>query len=1053
MKERCMVEYIPYHLHTEYSLLDSCTKVNDYIELAKQNNIKALSFSEHGKNLNWTEKWNACKEAGIRYIHSVEIYLTEDLENKVRDNYHTVLMARNMDGVRELNDLISLSCDEHHFYYTNRISFDEFLNISDNIISTSACLASPLNKLDETNPFYEPLVQKYTFLEVQAHDNDEQREFNKRLLRLAKKYNKPIIAGTDTHSANQYKAECRKIRLKSRHKNYGNEDEFDLTFKTADELLDMFKVQGVLSYDMAVEAIKNTNLLLDMTEELDLDVSFKYPILYGSRENDEKKLKEILRTNFKDKIERGIIKQESVEAYKNSIKEEMEVFHKLNMEGFILSMSEITTWCKSNGINLGAGRGSVGGSRVAFILNITEIDAEKYQTVFSRFCNAERVELGDIDTDCIEEDRPRIFKYVTERFGDDKTARVASFGTVQDKAVIDEIGRALFIDFEEKFGKDNPQNPYTLKKISKIKADYEASPEDTRLANKELFYYFDGLVGTKISQSIHPAGIVISPITLKDNYGVFDKNGENCLVLDMDNIHDFTGLVKYDFLILKTIQVIKDTCKYLKKSYPRIWEIDLEDKDVYENMSKDLTTVFQFESKFAADCYKKFKPKSIEELALVTASIRPSGASYRDALLKRQIHYNPSALIDDLLKRNFGYLCYQEDTIKFLTDICGFDGSTADTVRRGIGRKKKEILDAAMPKILEGYCSKSEKPKEEAEEEAKEFLRIIEDSADYQFNYSHAIAYSLVSYLCGYYRYHYPLEYLTSYLNNAANDEDIRNGTEYAKRIGIKVTMPKWGFSKGEYAYDKEKNVIAKGLSSIKYMSEKVASELYEQAHLKKYDRFIDVLKVLNENTTIDTRQIDILIKIDFFSEFGNQRELLYITDVFFNLFKKGVAKKIRKETAKESPFEDIIIKYSVGVTKAGTPSASYTLLDIDTIMQGVEDRILSQGMEDLSDLDKVKNFTEVMGYSGYISGKDEDRKKLIITELKPLTRKKDGKQFGYSFYTRSVGSGIESRFTVFNRVYEKEPVKKGDLIICNSWSRDGQYFRLDGYKLVECLC
>lgn len=1043
------MQYVPYHLHTEYSLLDSCTKVSEYVELAKQNDIRALSFSEHGKNLNWTEKWNACKEAGIRYIHSVEIYLTEDLENKVRDNYHTVLMARNMDGVKELNKLISLSCDEHHFYYTNRISFDEFLNISGNIISTSACLASPLNKLEGDNPYYERLVEKYDFLEVQAHDNEDQRDFNKRLLGLAKKYGKRIIAGTDTHSATPYKAECRKILLKAKHKSYGNEDKFDLTFKTADELLNMFIIQGVLTKDEAEEAIQNTNLLLDMTEDLELDTSFKYPILYGSRENDEEKLNELLERNFKDKVQKGIISRDNEQSYKNAIKEEMEVFHKLNMEGFILSMSEITSWCKKNGINLGAGRGSVGGSRVAFVLNITEIDAEKYQTVFSRFCNSERVELGDIDTDCIEQDRPKIFKYVTDRFGTDKTARVASFGTLQNKAVIDEIGRALAIDYEERFGKDDPGNPYSLKKISEIKQDYDTDPEATRLANKTLFYFFDGLLGTKISQSIHPAGIVISPITLQDNYGVFDKDGENCMVLDMDNIHDYTGLVKYDFLILKTIQVIQDTCKYIGCNYPRIWEIDLDDKDVFNDISKDLTTVFQFESDFAANCCKRFKPQNIEELALVTAAIRPSGASYRDALLKREVHHNPSKLIDELLKRNFGYLCYQEDTIKFLTDICGFDGSTADTVRRGIGRKKKEILDAAMPKILEGYCNKSDKPKGEAEEEAKEFLQIIEDSADYQFNYSHAIAYSLMGYLCAYYRYHYPLEYLTAYLNNAANDEDIRNGTEYAKKIGIMVTMPKWGFSKSEYFYDKEKRVIAKGLSTIKYMSEKVANELYEQARKNDCKTFVDVLKVISNNTSVDTRKIDILIKIDFFSEFGNQRELLYITDMFFNMFKKGEAKKIRKEKVNESPLKDIIIKYSVGVTKAGTPSASYTLLDIDSIMYEAENKILESNMEDLPDISKVMNFAEVMGYMGYISGKEEDRKKLLITNLYPLNRKRDGKQFGYSFYTKSIGSGVESRFTVFNNIYDKNPVKKGDLIFCDKWSRDGKYFVMDDYSLI----
>ena len=202
-----------FHCHTDFSLLDSCTKYQEYIDLCVKYGSTALSISEHGKPRNWTEKWAACKKAGIKYIHSVEIYLTETLDEKIRDNYHTVLMARNMDGLRELNTLISKSCDKEHSYYTNRITFDEFLNMSSNIISTSACLASPLNKLPESHPKYLELAKKYDFFEVQPHNHPEQIEFNKRLLALSKKLNKPLIAGTDTHSSNKYKSECRSVLL------------------------------------------------------------------------------------------------------------------------------------------------------------------------------------------------------------------------------------------------------------------------------------------------------------------------------------------------------------------------------------------------------------------------------------------------------------------------------------------------------------------------------------------------------------------------------------------------------------------------------------------------------------------------------------------------------------------------------------------------------------------------------------------------------------------------------------------------------------------------
>lgn len=263
--------YVMYHCHTEDSLLDSCTKYQDYVDLAVKNGQKALSISEHGKPLQWTEKWNACTQAGIKYMHSVEIYLTEQLEEKVRDNYHTVLIARNMDGVRELNALVSKSCDKDHFYYTNRITFEEFLNMSNNIISTSACLASPLHRLPDSHPMYDRLARKYDFLEIQPHSHPDQIKYNQRLYELSKRIGTPLIAGTDTHSSSPYKAECRQILLEAKHKSYGDEDAFDLTYKTYDELVQAFLEQNALPEEVYLGAIENTNVLSDMTEELELD--------------------------------------------------------------------------------------------------------------------------------------------------------------------------------------------------------------------------------------------------------------------------------------------------------------------------------------------------------------------------------------------------------------------------------------------------------------------------------------------------------------------------------------------------------------------------------------------------------------------------------------------------------------------------------------------------------------------------------------------------------------------------------------------------------------
>jgi len=1027
-------------------LLDSCTQFQDYIDLAVQNGSKAIAFTEHGKPLGWISKKMACDKAGIRYIHGVEIYLTERLDEKVRDNYHTILLAKNLAGVLELNRLVSTSCDKEHFYYVNRISFDEFLAISDNIISTSACLASPLNKLQESHPKYESLVMKYDFLEVQPHLHPEQVEFNKKLLRLAAEYNKTLIAGTDTHSSSKYKAECRRVLLVAKHKSYGDEDAFDLTYKSFDELVELFRRQGALPEDAYMTAIENTNSLYEITEDFKLDMSIKYPLLYGSREADAAKFAEVVNEKFANKLASGVIPESQEVAFRQAIEEEMRVFKKLGMDGFMLSMSELISWCKEQGMAIGTARGSVGGSRVAYVADIIDLNPETWNTVFSRFCNEDRVEIGDIDIDCVEEDRPMIFGHITSRFGEDKTARVAAYGTIQAKKAIEDIGRCLEVRWKADHT-DNSKNPYSLSEVSSIKKLFAEDEDSARKKYPELFYFFNGLIGTKVSQSVHPAGMVISPVTLDDNYGFFDKDGERCLMMDMDEAHE-VGVAKYDFLVLKTVQVIRDTCRAVGVPYPKTHEVDWNDAAVWEDITRNPTAIFQFESGFASDCLKKYRAKSIFDMSLVTACIRPSGASYRNELLAHKEHGNPSELIDKLLKDNNGYLIYQEDTIKFLQQICGLSGSEADNVRRAIGRKDADRLNKALPQILEGYCSKSERPRHEAEQEAKEFLKIIEDSASYQFGYNHSVAYCLLGYLCGYYRHYHPHEFITSYLNNAANEEDIITGTKLAKTCGIAITLPRWGLSRGDYFFDKKKNVIAKGLTSVKYMSAGTAEELYNLAKKNIYAYFMDLLYDIDNQTSVDSRQLEILIKLDFFIDFGNQRELLRMVELF-DMFKKGEAKQIKKTAVDGTPLEPIVQRYAVGVTKSGGIAKSYTLLDVMSILRDTEKMVKNIGMTDLSDLVKVKNFHDIMGYSGYVSGKEEDRRRLYISTVKPLHRKSDRKQFGYSIFTKSIGSGVESRFTVFNRVYDKNPVNEGDIIYCKGFERNGEYFTLTSYEKI----
>lgn len=1131
-------------------MLDSATKFQDYIDRAVQLGQTAIAFTEHGNIYQWVAKKMACDKAGIKYLHGVECYLTEQLyeypdanelwreaqsgrneqdakkvlaemmesgKKKVRDNYHTILIAKNYEGILEINNLVSLSNRDDHFYYKPRITFEEFLGISDNVIKISACLASPLNKMSVRHPMYEKLLKHYDYLEVQAHNFGEQISYNCHLAEMSKKYGIPLIAGTDTHSIDAYKAECRSIMQLAKHIEFADEDSFDLTYKTYDELVEMFRIQGALPEQVFLEAIENTNRMADSVEPFELDISFKYPKLYGNAAEDKAVFEDTIRKNFQSKIDEGAITPEQIQNFKDAIKEECRVFDKIDMSGFMLFMSELVTWCKSNGIPIGFNRGSCGGSRVAYVTNTTDLNPETWHTVFSRFCNEDRKEIGDIDIDVSPSDRDKVYEYIINRFGQEKTAFILAIGTIKSKGCIDEICRALGVKWNKehqrdergfrkalellkdnsasvRFG-DHPdgcelyhfdengtliiskqfehipgielvkqftkeysklkeenekifqKNPWVGKVNTEIKDLFELDEEKARSQYPEVFYYYDGLLDVAISQSMHPAGIVASPITLRDHYGTFLSEGKEILQIDMECVHE-AGLVKYDILGLKNIEIIKDTYALIGKPYPKSHEINWNDDAVWNDMLRSPIGIFQFESAFAFDSLRKFKTHSIYDMSLVTACIRPSGASYRDELLQRKPHHNPSPIIDDLLKDNLGYLIYQEDTIKFLQQICGLSGSEADNVRRAIGRKQKDRLEAALPDILEGYCSKSSQPRNIAEEEAKEFLQIIEDSASYQFGYNHSIGYCMIGYLCAYLRYYYPAEFITAYLNNANNEDDIKNGSALAELYGIQIVPPRYGISKDRYVYDKDRNVIAKGINSIKYMNSTVANELYDLAKRSDPKTFMSLLTLMNNETSIDTRQRDILIKIDFFVDFGNVTELSRIASIFV-FFKNGTAKKVQKDKI-SGQMLDVVSKYATDKNKNGTEAKSFTITDMAGLLNECESVIKSLHLPDLDLKCKIQNQIELMGYIDLTTNKKEDRRKLLITDVFPLSSKTDNTVWGYAAQTRSIGSGKVSRLTIRSSVYAKTPVKRFDIIYAKELekNRSGYWYLLD-YDLI----
>lgn len=1060
---------------------------------------------------------------GLKYLHGVEVYLTAALEPKQRDNYHTILIAKNFEGVKEINILVDLSTQSDHMYYKPRITFDEFFNISDNVIKISACLASPLSKypnfigklvnekiaeleknketeanrlytelnseaakeawiedcaaiyntsyeiyveqcieksnnafdlqieeakseLENAKIVYDKLMKTYDYYEIQPHVKSmDQIRYNKMLYEASKKYNKPLIAGTDTHSIDSYKAECRSILQKAKHIEFSNEDEFDLTYKSYDELVDMFRQQGSLPMDVVLEAIENTNRMADSVTDYELDTAFKYPILY---DNEEEVFVERIYRMYHEKLDKGIIQPDP--RYEENIKEELRVFKKIGMVGFMLFMSELVCWCWDNGIPIGFCRGSVGGSTIAYLTDIIDVNPVVWNTVFSRFANEDRKEIGDIDLDIAPSQRHLVYEHIIEKFGADKTAYVLAIGTISDKGTIDEIGRALnmplgdvkqvkaqyslftdgITDCNDKIKKIESIDGYEnnekcLKDLEELRSKLEYNEKSLKdLKEKQypkLFYYFDGLVGTAISQSMHPAGIIVSPVTLPDNYGTFwSKDGKRILSINMEEIHE-VSLVKYDLLGLKNIEIIKDTCELAHIPYPKSHTVNWNDEKVWAHIADSPVGIFQFESKFAYDSMKKFECHCVNDLSLVNASIRPSGESYRDRLLAHEPNKNPSELIDKLLEGNHGYLVFQEDVIAFLQKICGMSGSDADNTRRAIARKQIDRLQKALPQILEGYCKMSDKPRAVSEEEAKTFLQIIEDASSYMFGFNHSTGYSMIGYMCAYLRYYYPKEFITAYLNNANNEDDIMLGTELAKQLGITIHSIKFRHSTAKYSCDKDG--IYKGIASVKFLNEDAANDLYSIKD-EKFNTFIDLLVRISD-LKVDSRKLEILIKLDFFEEFGGIRYLLTCSDLFSKYYGK---KQMKKDKALEYGLDFDVLRECSG------KETQKTFMELDSAK--LLNKLLQNIPNEKTDMrTKIAYQIENLGYVDIVDKKLAGYCVALDLNVDYSPRLK--------LYALANGNTIPVKIS--KKIFKQNPIRRGDIVKVTNQYKKQKMKKVDG--------
>lgn len=669
-----MGNYFVFHLHSMLSNpstnIDSVTNFKSYVSEAKRLGMKGLCFSEHGNIFEFCHKKEEIEAAGMKYVHGMEAYLTDTLERGKRRAFHCILIARNYEGFLEINRLFTKSYNRNdgHFFYNPRITFDELEQTSDNIIVTSACLGGPLGKGEKEvqDRFLRFLVDNKdrSFLEIQHHNVAQQITYNQKLAQLSRDTGIKLIAGTDTHALNEEHMIGRKQLQVSKGVNFPDEDEWDLVFKSYDELLSAYELQNSLPYDVYMEAIQNTNILLDMCDSYALDTSKKYPKIY----------KDSVAT-FKQKINEGFehnkyVKQHPKKEVIKRIREEEQVYEKVEAVDFMLLMCYLKEWQIKNGIYTGPGRGSVSGSEIAYVLGITEMDSIKFDLNFFRFLNPSRVTNSDIDLDFGDKDREKMKKFLLDDhmgLPNIQTAEIITFNTIKMKGAIKDIGRALRMPLKEV---QDISNAVETDENQKQYID-----EKWRKKYPELFKYVDIVNGVITSIGTHPSGVLISDRDISSLIGLCSLSTTPYPVtaLNMKEL-DALWFVKLDVLGLANVDLINQTCELAGIERLTPDNTDLDDMKVWESIREDTTGIFQWASDQASAFIKKFMSDKVIKIAkehnpnfsmlkhfsFGNGLLRPACASFRDNVANGEFYTNGLQELDDFLATTFGH-CIEEN--------------------------------------------------------------------------------------------------------------------------------------------------------------------------------------------------------------------------------------------------------------------------------------------------------------------------------------------------------------------------------------------------------
>ena len=986
------LRYNNYHKHDTYGnirALDSITKPMEYIKRAKElDGDKAIFFStNHGYQGNIYEYYTLCKENNIKLIGGVEAYYVHDRFEKDKSNYHLVIIAKNKNGFKQINKIMS-EANLTGYYYKPRIDDKLLFSLNPNdVVITSACIASRLRDKKGAEEWIIKMKKYFGdsfYLEVQNHNVDIQKEYNKRLLEYANKYKIKIIHANDSHYIYPEDSKYRDLFLKAKGIIYEEENNFILDYPDYKTIVKRYREQGILSDKQIKQSLDNT-LIFDDFEGIEFDTEIKMPHISN---NPSKELGDIIEEEFKKELNNIDVNRKK--EYIDAIKEEWKVISDTKMyEYFLLNhkMIKLATE-KHNGVVTKSSRGSCPSFYINKLLGFTSLDRLNSPITLypSRFMSTTRIlqskSLPDIDTN-VATQKPFI-DASKELLGEDNCQWMLSFKPLQESSAFRLYCKAIGMHISE------------YNDIAKDLDIYKDDPQWGKIIEESKRF-----VGVVESVSQSPCSTLLLSQPISEEIGLL-KAGD-IYVCNIDGINcDRYKYLKNDILAVSVWDIINKTCDLANISVPTTSELTklLDDKtwDIYE---KGLTcAINQADSKFATDLVKKYKPKSVAEMSAFVASIRPGFASLLNNFIERKPYTTGVEKLDNLLEDSYHYLMYQESIMKYLIWL-GIDESETYTIIKKISKKKfkEKELEELKAKLRQGWSKVVGK-----EEGFDETWQVIENASHYSFNASHSLSYAFDSLYGAYLKSHYPLESYTVLMNNYFDDTDRTSRlTQEMKEFNIKLKNPKFRYSKGEYFMDKETNSIYKGISSIKFVSKNAGEILYNLKD-NNYDTFIDLL--IDIGNKINNKNIDILIRLNYFEEFGTIPKLLKVHELYQEFNSK---KQIYKD--KYPKLNNVFSKFAIKET-----DKRFTFDNTSSMLKFMEKHIGNK-KNDITQL--VQDYFKFTG-SCDIKDKTFGNKNLVInidTKYAPKV----------TLYSLSQGKTIIIK--IYKKNFSLNPLEVGDII------------------------